>query len=102
MSQTTAQVLKINGNYVDVTFHGTELTREILFDKAATIINIAEYSNIHANKHLQSVTDLIREGAILVPEVNVIGDFSVDTVRKAHRLLENNQTYGKKLVMVHE
>lgn len=100
ISEVTAQVLKINGNYLDVTFHGTEVTREILFDKAATVINIAEYADISANEHLRTVAALINDGKITVPEVNIVGSFNVETVKKAHHLMETNQTFGKKLIMV--
>lgn len=100
ISEVTAQVLKINGNYVDVTFHGTELTREILFDKAATILNIAEYANVYANQQLKTLTTLISEGKLKVPEVNVVGGFSVETVKEAHRMMEGNLTFGRKLVML--
>ena len=101
MAEVTAEVLKINGNYVDITFHGTQLTREILFDNAATVINIAEYSDVDANKHLAIVAALVNKGEINVPEVNIVGNFSLQTVSKAHQLMENNQTQGKKLVMMH-
>jgi len=101
MAEVAAEVLKINGNYVDVTFHGTELTREILFDKAATVINIAAYSDVDANKHLAVVAALVDKCKINVPEVNIVGDFKLETVKKAHQLMQSNQTQGKKLVMLH-
>ena len=100
ISEITAQVLKINGNYVDVTFHGTELTREILFDKAATVLNIAEYSNIYGNQQLNAVVKIIGDCKIKVPEVHIVGSFSIETVKEAHHMMESNQTFGRKLVMV--
>jgi NADPH2:quinone reductase len=101
MAEVAAEVLKINGNYVDVTFHGTELMREILFDKAATIVNIAAYSDMDANKHLAVVAALVDKSEINVPEVNIVGDFKLETVKKAHQLMQSNQTQGRKLVMLH-
>lgn len=101
MAEVAAEVLKINGNYVDVTFHGTELMREMLFDKAATVINIAAYSDVDANKHLAVVAALVDKSEINVPEVNIVGDFKLETVKKAHLLMQSNQTQGKKLVMLH-
>lgn len=100
ISETTARVLKINGNYLDVTFFGTQITREILFDKAANILNIAVYAEIDTNKFLRIITELIAAGEITVPNVNVVGSLSAETVRKAHDLMEGNHTHGKKLVMV--
>ncbi|SHG56991.1 NADPH:quinone reductase [Pedobacter caeni] len=100
ISEVTAQILRVNGNYVDVTFHGTKLTHEILFDKAATILNIAEYANIYLNQQLRPLASIVSEGKITVPEVNVVGNFSVETVKEAHRLMESNLTFGRKLVMI--
>ncbi|MET4139416.1 NADP-dependent oxidoreductase [Pedobacter sp. UYP1] len=100
ISETTARVLKINGNYLDVTFFGTQTTREILFDKAANILNIAVYAEIETNKFLRIITELIAADEITVPNVNVVGNLSAETVRKAHDLMERNHTRGKKLVMV--
>jgi len=42
--------------------------------------------------------DPIKIGALLIPEVAVIGVFSVDTVKIAYTRLETNHTYGKKLI----
>lgn len=100
ISETTARVLKINGNYLDVTFFGTQATREILFDKAANILNIAVYAEIETNKFLRIITELIAADEITVPNVNVVGSLSAETVRKAHDLMERNHTRGKKLVMI--
>jgi len=100
ISEITAKVLKINGNYVDVTFHGTALTYDILFDKAATVINIAEYANVNLNQQLSTLTALINDGKIVVPKVNIVGNFGVETVKEAHQMMEKNLTFGRKLVMI--
>lgn len=99
ISEITAQVLKVNGNYLDVTFLSTENAREILFDNACTVLNIAAYAEITDNSELRKITELITDQKILVPEINIIGDLSVETVRTAHRLMESNKTYGAKLIM---
>lgn len=105
MAETAADVLKINGCYVDVTFLGTSITREILFDKGADIFNIAAYAFAIENNlawygdTLNHLALLIDSGKIDAPSVNVIGSLSVETVQEAHRLMEANRIYGKKLVM---
>lgn len=102
ISETTARVLKVNGNYLDVTFFGTQTTREILFDKAANILNIAVYSEVVNNKVLNTISELIEGEKLAVPKVNIVGNLSVATVRKAHELMETNRTRGQKLVMVND
>ncbi|MFC0515553.1 zinc-binding alcohol dehydrogenase family protein [Mucilaginibacter angelicae] len=105
ISETAATVLKTNGNYIDITFLGTELTRQILFDKGATTCNIAAYAFAANNnlswygETLRYLGRLIDDGKIDAPEINVIGELSVETVQQAHRLMEANCIYGKKLVM---
>jgi NADPH2:quinone reductase len=105
IAETTAEALKMNGNYVDVTFLGTATTREILFDKGANILNIAAYAFATENNlswygdTLNHLAQLIETHKIDAPTVNVIGNLSVETVQEAHRLMEANHIYGKKLVM---
>lgn len=105
IAETAAQVLAVNGTYLDVTFLGTQTTREILFDKGCNILNISGYAYALADNlgwygnTLNKITALIEQGDIDVPAVNVIGKFSIQTVQQAHVLMEANQIYGKKLVM---
>ncbi|SEO74564.1 NADPH:quinone reductase [Mucilaginibacter gossypiicola] len=105
IAETTADVLRMNGNYVDVTFLGTVVTREILFDKGANILNIAAYAFAIENNltwygdTLNHLAQLIEAHKIDAPAVNVIGNLTVETAQEAHRLMEANRIYGKKLVM---
>ncbi|WPU97921.1 NADP-dependent oxidoreductase [Mucilaginibacter sp. cycad4] len=105
MAETAANVLKMNGNYVDITFLSTSITREILFDKGANIINVAAYAFAIENNltwygdTLNHLAHLIDTGKIDAPAINVIGNLSVETVQEAHRLMEANRVYGKKLIM---
>ncbi|XHR95480.1 zinc-binding alcohol dehydrogenase family protein [Mucilaginibacter sp. UC70_90] len=105
MAETAASVLKMNGSYVDVTFLGTSVTREILFDKGANILNIAAYAFAIENNlswygdTLDHLAQLIETHKIDAPAVNIIGNLNVETVQEAHRLMEANRIYGKKLVM---
>jgi hypothetical protein len=41
----------------------------------------------------------IAAGKILAQEINILGGLKVETVQMAHRLIEANQIYGKKLIM---
>lgn len=107
MSEITADVLKINGTYVDVTALITRDAHETLFNKGTVIMNISNYS-YSMNKeyeyykgNLEEISKLIENGIISPPNYKTIGDLSLDTVLKAHSLLKNNQTQGHKLIMKH-
>jgi NADPH:quinone reductase-like Zn-dependent oxidoreductase len=105
MSETAAEVLKVNGTYVDITFLGTEKTREILFDHGDLILNISNYAYALEGKiesyglALDEIRQMIESGWISPPEIHLIGGLSVSSVQKAHDLMENNQVRGKKIVM---
>ncbi|SHF22373.1 NADP-dependent oxidoreductase [Chryseobacterium vrystaatense] len=107
MSEITADVLKINGTYVDVTALITRDAHETLFNKGTVIMNISNYS-YSMNKeyeyykgNLEEISKLIENGIISPPNYKTIGDLSLNTVLKAHSLLKNNQTQGHKLIMKH-
>ncbi|MCT2406968.1 NADP-dependent oxidoreductase [Chryseobacterium antibioticum] len=107
MSEITADILKINGTYADVTALVTKDAHETLFNKGTVIMNISNYS-YSMNKDyqyykgsLEEIARLIENGTISTPNYKTIGDLSLDTVLKAHSLLKNNQTQGHKLIMKH-
>lgn len=107
MSEITADVLKINGTYVDVTALISKDAHETLFNKGTVIMNISNYS-YSMNKdyqyykgNLEKISTLIENGKISAPNYKTVGDLSLDTVLKAHALLKNNQTQGHKLIMKH-
>ncbi|MGC3978267.1 MAG: NADP-dependent oxidoreductase [Paludibacteraceae bacterium] len=111
MSEVCAKLIDIFGTYVDVTFLTTEKAREILFDKATTIVNIANYApalkldadNLdYYGNALRELFDKIGRNIISPTEINIVGTLSVETVQKAHLVMENNQTKGKKLIMTIE
>lgn len=107
MSEITADVLKINGTYVDVTALISKDAHENLFNKGTVIMNISNYSysmnkDYHYYKgNLEEISKLIEQGTISPPNYKTVGDLSLDTVLKAHSLLKNNQTQGHKLIMKH-
>lgn len=107
MSEVTADVLKINGTYVDVTALVTKDAHETLFNKGTLIMNISNYTYGMVKKYeyyknsLFQIKALIENGKILPPQHKVIGNLSLETVLQAHSVLKNNQTQGHKLIMKH-
>lgn len=107
MSEITADVLKINGMYADVTALVTKDSHETLFNKGTVIMNISNYSySMNKDYHyykgsLEEISRLIENETISPPNYKTIGNLSLDTVLKAHSILKNNQTQGHKLIMKH-
>ncbi|MFS4472059.1 NADP-dependent oxidoreductase [Chryseobacterium sp. T20] len=107
MSEVTAEVLKINGMYVDVTALVTKDAHETLFNKGTLIMNISNYTYGMVKKYeyyknsLLTIKTLIENETILPPQYKTVGSLSLDTVLEAHSILKNNQTQGHKLIMKH-
>ena len=107
MSEVTAEVLKINGMYVDVTALVTKDAHETLFNKGTLIMNISNYTYGMVKKYeyyknsLITIKTFIENETILPPQYKTVGNLSLDTVLQAHSLLKNNQTQGHKLIMKH-
>ncbi|ROH91312.1 NADP-dependent oxidoreductase [Chryseobacterium cucumeris] len=107
MSEVIAEVLKINGTYVDVTALVTRDAHETLFNKGTMIMNISNYMYGMVKKYeyyknsLLTIKTLIENGTILPPQYRTVGNLSLDTVLQAHSILKNNQTQGHKLIMKH-
>lgn len=108
MSEICAELIDVFGTYLDVTSLTTQNAKELLFDKATTIVNIANYAPTlktgsgkfeYYGSTLKELFDKIEKNIITTTEIKVVGNLSVETVQKAHQLMENNQTKGKKLVM---
>lgn len=105
MAELCAEVIKTNGTYADITALTTDVARDELFGKGAVILNISNYAySLNGNKgyygeSLREIVGLLENNAITPPPVQVVGELGVETVQKAHQLLEDNQTKGRKLVM---
>lgn len=108
MAQAAAGLLKVNGTFADITYLLKEETRELLFDKGATILNISNYAYgiegdkskmRYYNSRLKVLKEYLEKGTLPKSPVNVIGGFSVQTVARAHEMMERNETKGNKLVM---
>lgn len=108
MAERTADLLKINGTYVDVTALTSQESREMLFNKGNIIMNISNYAHGLSKNYgyyknsLNEISRLIENKMIQPPQYKTIGDLSLETVLRAHSLLKNNQTQGNKLIMTHE
>lgn len=107
ISETAAEVLKIGGTFADITFLGTDKSRATLFDKSATLQNIAIYANalstddelrVRFGRDLNLLSELFEKGLLEPTPVVEVGQFSVEAVQKGHTLLETNAAKGK-LVM---
>jgi len=100
-----AKLLKANGTYVDVTNFSTSDSREILFSKGATILNISNYIYGQEKRYdyyqngLRELASLLNQEVITPPDIEVIGNLEVESVLKAHAILRENKTNGKKLIM---
>ena len=107
MSEITAEVLKINGTYVDVTALVTKDAHEILFNKGTLIMNISNYTYGMVKKYeyyknsLLEIKRLIENETISPPQYKIVGNLSLETVLQAHSILKNNQAQGHKLIMKH-
>ncbi|NIF07477.1 NADP-dependent oxidoreductase [Chryseobacterium sp. Tr-659] len=107
MAEITAEVLKINGTYVDVTALVTKEAHELLFNKGSMMMNISNYAYSMIKKYeyyqnsLIEIKKMIEAGTITPPQYKTIGNLSLETVLKAHSILKNNQTQGHKLIMKH-
>ncbi len=104
-SETAARLLKVNGIYADITFLGTEQTRELLFDKGTTVLHISNYAfSLNNNlswygQTLHLLKKQFEENKITAPAIDVVGTLSTETVAAAHTRMEKNLGYGQKLVM---
>lgn len=107
MSEITADLLKINGIYTDVTALVTKDAHEALFNKGTLIMNISNYTYSMTKTYsyyqngLNEIAKMIENGNITPPNIRIAGPLSLKTVMTAHSILKNNQTQGHKLIMQH-
>ena len=52
------------------------------------------------SRHLNHITQLIENGTIHIPAVKSVGNLSVESVREAHRLLEEGRVKGKLVMSI--
>lgn len=105
LSEISADVLKANGIYANVTHFITKKASDSLFGIGVTILNISNFiyakekNYNHFRKSLNQIKQYIDEGIIKPLPINIVGGLSAETAEKAQQLLKNNQTQGKKLIM---
>ncbi|PRY03658.1 zinc-binding dehydrogenase [Pontibacter ummariensis] len=107
VSEVAAEVLRIGGTFADITFLGTAKTRETLFNKSASLQHIAIYSHAFTQDHrlrglyskrLNELSSLFERQALSPLPIQVVGGLSVETVQRAHTLLESNSVKGKLIM----
>ncbi|WP_222536740.1 NADP-dependent oxidoreductase [Pedobacter polysacchareus] len=105
MSELCAQVIRVNGSYADVTAFETAKARSDFFDKGATVYHISNYAySLSGNfkwygAQLGRIAEMIEKRIITAPPILLFESFSTQSVADAHRILEENNTNGKKIVM---
>lgn len=108
MSEICSSVMQINGKFADIAALTTAECRSQLFDKAATVYNIANYAMAasgdkdgltYYGSKLAYLTTLFAGKEIVLPEIVNVGGLSASAVAKAHHILENNAANGRRLVM---
>jgi NADPH:quinone reductase len=107
MLSACCELLTIDGNLASVTEAPGQNDFDILFLKNASFHSIgANAYSLSDNQEywktyqdiLNHISKLFDSNAISKPPITILGPLSVDTVKKAHELLENNSVQGK-LVM---
>lgn len=105
IAEIAAKLLKINGVYVDVTNFSTLESRNTLFSSGATIYNISNYAYglekrfDYYQNGLKELGQLIENESITPSCILVVGELGTTTVIKALKILRENKTQGKKLIM---
>jgi NADPH:quinone reductase len=107
MLSACCELLAIDGNLASVTDPPDRDAFEVLFQKNASFHSIGAnaYSLSNNREHwktyqriLNDISALFDSGKINKPPVTIVGSLSVDTVKKAHELLENNSVQGKLIM----
>jgi NADPH2:quinone reductase len=107
MLSACCQLLETDGNLASITESPRVNDFDTLFLKNASFHSVATnaYSFIGKEKYwiiyqqqLNELSALFEAGKLPVPPITIVGEFSLDTVKRAHALLENGAVQGK-LVM---
>ena len=107
MLSACCKLLAIDGNLASVTEAPSPGDFEILFQKNASFHSIgANAYSLSDNQEvwktyqhiLNHISKLFDSNAISKPPITIVGALSVETVKKAHELLENNAVQGKLIM----
>ena len=108
MLSACCELLAIDGNFASVTNPPGNDDFEILFQKNGSFHSIGAnaYSLSDDREYwkmyqliLNNISALFNGNKITNPPITILGALSVETVKKAHELLETNSTQGK-LIMI--
>ncbi|KFC21172.1 NADP-dependent oxidoreductase [Epilithonimonas lactis] len=105
LSEISADVLKANGIYANVTHFITPKANDSLFGVGATILNISNFiyakekNYEHFRTSLNQIKQYIEDGKVKPLPIKIVGGLSAETAENAQQLLKSNQTQGKKLIM---
>lgn len=116
MTHLCCDAVEIEGNVVSIVSGPKDATQDpaiadedVLFDKSATfhfelVFALAESAPVERQqvyaRQLAELASLIDAKAIKLPKITIVGSLSADTVRKAHRMLEDRHTTGKLVATV--
>jgi len=107
MLSACCELLAIDGNLASATEAPGQNDFETLFQKNASFHSIgANAYSLSDNQEywktyqhiLNHTSELFDSHAIIKPPITILGSLSVDTVKKAHELLENNSVQGKLIM----
>lgn len=107
MLSACCELLAIDGNLASVTDSPDKNGFEILFQKNASFHSIgANAYSLSNNKEtrkiyqhiLNDISELFDSNEINKPPITILGSLSINTVKKAHELLENNLVQGKLIM----
>jgi NADPH:quinone reductase-like Zn-dependent oxidoreductase len=109
MLAACCELLCVDGNLASVTESPTPGDFDILFHKNASFHSVGANAYSLANKTqwkiyqqvLNHLSKLIDKNLVTLPPVNIVGEFSVTSVRKAHQLLEAGLVQGKLVMSCH-
>jgi NADPH:quinone reductase-like Zn-dependent oxidoreductase len=108
MLSACCELLAIDGNFASVTDSPGKNDFEILFQKNGSFHSIGANAYSFSNNReywktyqhmLHHISELFDNNHISKPPITILGPLSVETVKKAHELLETNSTQGK-LIMI--
>jgi NADPH:quinone reductase-like Zn-dependent oxidoreductase len=107
MLTACCELLAIDGNLASVTEAPVQNDFEMLFEKNASFHSVGANAYSLSDNHdywkiyrqiLNHISELFDSNSIPKPPITILGSLSVDTVKKAHELLEHSSVQGK-LVM---
>jgi len=107
MLSACCELLAIDGHLVSVTDPPDKSGFETLFQKNASFHSVgANAYSLSDNREywkayhhiLTHISEFFQKNAVIKPPITVMGTLSVDTIRKALDLLENNSVQGKLIM----